>query len=102
MTHSHYQQIFEDPYLKEITTYYIRESQELAAKHTDNGAAFLKEASARLEEEVERAKDLLPSGSWAAVTRETQEALFGQQLQWLSKTGEQRLLIFSKTVMDGT
>jgi cullin-4 len=91
MTHSHYQQIFEDPYLKELSTYYVRESQGLAAKHADNGAAFINEATVRLEKEVERAKDLLPSGSWAVVRRETQEALFGQQLQWLAKTGEQRL-----------
>jgi len=93
-THAQYQHLFEDPYLVDTTAYYTAESAALAESLHKNGREFLRRVSLRVEEEVGRAKDLLPVGSWAVVRGVTMEALLGKQLEWLAKTGMSCLLGF--------
>ncbi|KAJ7593925.1 Cullin-4B [Mycena floridula] len=84
ITHSQYTP-FEEFYLKETRAFYVAESAHLAegimkTKATD----FFDHVEKRIEEEMTRARSLLPSASWSLVREATEEALMTDRMQWLA------------------
>jgi cullin 4 len=94
-THTQYQQLFEDPYLRHTKSYYDDESLLLVQKSED-GSVFQLAMSQRVQEEVQRAKDVLPEASWELVRSAVMEAWLGDRLEWLAKAGTHALSVWSK------
>lgn len=69
-------------------SFYQQESQERADALKNDGLAFFKHVRLRIEEEVQRAKAVLPPGSWSGVQRITEKALLGGRLEWLANESE--------------
>lgn len=83
--HAHYTTAFETYYLDLTTSFYTAESTHQAESLT--AEKFLVHCQARRDEEMERAKAVMPEKSWEGVMDKTDRALLGGRLEWLVKDG---------------
>jgi hypothetical protein len=63
----------------------VAESLELA--QTLEANKFFEHINARIDEEVERSKDLLPAESHDIVREVTENAILDNRMEWLAKEG---------------
>ncbi|KAF7339993.1 CULLIN-2 domain-containing protein [Mycena venus] len=84
-THQQYS-VFEE-YYRDITwRYYEAESSKLAAgEMKDDPEKFFGYVKKRIEEEVERSKELLPVGSWSIIRDATIKSLLGGRMKWIAE-----------------
>jgi cullin-4 len=75
---------FEDYYVDTTREYYIKESKVNAEQ--GDGLGFFRDVQARIQDEAERAKAVLPVGSWATVQKVTETALLDGRVEWLSQS----------------
>ncbi|KAF8060763.1 Cullin family-domain-containing protein [Lyophyllum atratum] len=75
---------FEAYFIKITKAYYTTESEELSVSMQADAQGFFKHAYIRIEEEVQRAKDVLPIGSWTIVRETVEQAIWGGRLEWLA------------------
>lgn len=71
-------------YIETTQEYYRRESKVNAQQNDPMG--FFRDVQARIQEEVERAKAVLPVGSWATVQKEVENSLLAKRVEWLSQS----------------
>ena len=88
VTHRVYDAVFEVFYVETTAAFYRAESSELSQKMVAAPKEFFRHVTLRVEEEIQRSKDLLPIGSWAKVREVTEQALLGDRLVWLAEGGE--------------
>ncbi|KAJ3547369.1 hypothetical protein NMY22_g1674 [Coprinellus aureogranulatus] len=74
-----------ETYYIDCTQEYYREEARVNAQEND-AMGFFRDVQARIQEEVERAKAVLPVGSWAAVQTVTETALLDTRVEWLSQS----------------
>ncbi|PFH45577.1 hypothetical protein AMATHDRAFT_82846 [Amanita thiersii Skay4041] len=75
---------FEFHYLSLIKTFYTNESTTLAKEMKADAPSFFAHMRARLEEEIARAREVLPVSSWRVVRKATEEALWDGRIEWLA------------------
>ncbi|KAG6828744.1 hypothetical protein H0H92_006882 [Tricholoma furcatifolium] len=75
---------FEDFYLKIIRDFYTAESLELARSMKASPLEFFAYVNSRIEEEQQRSRDVLPTGSWGVAQTAMEECIWGDQLEWLA------------------
>ncbi|KAF8637776.1 hypothetical protein AX17_002585 [Amanita inopinata Kibby_2008] len=75
---------FEEHYIKVTRAFYTEESAALAKSMRVDAPGFFKHVKLRLEEEVRRAKQILPIRSWSVVRKATEEASWKGRIDWLA------------------
>lgn len=84
--HGQYDEIFES-YLVSVTfDFYSSESTDLSKSLTAQD--FLLHCEGRRNEEIRRAKDVMPRSSWLVIQGTTDRALLSGRLEWLVKDGK--------------
>ncbi len=83
LTHDQYS-TFEEHYISITRDYYIAESQRLSDEQKKDPQAFFRHVQARIQEEEERSKGVLPVGSWGKLRETTEKALWDDRLGWLA------------------
>jgi len=86
ITHGQYT-VFEEFYVAITQSFYAAESLQLAESMKNDAKGFFKHVHLRIEEEVQRSKEVLPVGSWALVREATEGAILGGRLEWLGTEG---------------
>jgi cullin-4 len=82
--HGQYSYILESFYLETTGSYYVDLSSQLAQSFKDDQSSFIKQAGTLIEDETQRAKDVLPASSCASVREVTLKSLLGDRLEWLA------------------
>ena len=88
VVHGEYSSVFEAFYLDVTRAFYVAESVERAQALETRAHEFFAHINVRLDEEMQRSKDVLPVGSHAIVNEVTEHAILGGRLEWLAKAGE--------------
>jgi hypothetical protein len=83
-SHGQYDYILESFYLECTESYYTNLSAELAQSLREDPNSFVKQAGVWIEDETQRAKDVLLTSSWGPVREVTLRALLGNRLEWLA------------------
>ncbi|KAJ7655191.1 Cullin-4B [Mycena polygramma] len=82
-THQQYS-VFEEYYRDLTWQYYEKESAALAEKMENDPKGFFAHVQSRIEEEVDRSKNLLPVGSWGIIRDATLKSLLRKRMQWIA------------------
>ncbi|KAI0761642.1 Cullin-domain-containing protein [Trametes elegans] len=90
--HKLYTDLVESTYLTLTHAFYTKESDALASGNTLSAKDFLAHAQTRSREELERAQEVLPAESVAAVQDMTDSALLARRLDWLAKEALESLM----------
>ncbi|KAF8650603.1 hypothetical protein AX16_005173 [Volvariella volvacea WC 439] len=80
--------IFENHYIDLTESFYSSESTECYEKMKNDSEAYFRHVRHRIEEEEQRAKDVLLMGSWALVRKTTENTLWDDRLEWVVTTVE--------------
>ncbi|TFY64269.1 hypothetical protein EVG20_g6008 [Dentipellis fragilis] len=83
--HQKYPSVFESYYMELTKNYYVAEAAELLSAPDKDALKFFNHTVSRIEEEKQRAKELLPVASWTTAQEMTERALVAEQLPWLAK-----------------
>ncbi|KAF5376863.1 hypothetical protein D9615_007286 [Tricholomella constricta] len=75
---------FEEYFVKITHEFYTAESEELSQSMKADAKGFFKHCHLRIEEEGQRAKDVLPIGSWTLIRETVERALWSGRLEWLA------------------
>ncbi|KAK2464856.1 hypothetical protein APHAL10511_002932 [Amanita phalloides] len=75
---------FEEHYIDVTRDFYIKESERLSQTMKDDAIGFFRHTRLRLEEEVKRAKMILPVCSWSLVRKTTEQALWTDRVDWMA------------------
>ncbi|KAI0059900.1 Cullin-4B [Artomyces pyxidatus] len=82
--HGMYNGRFEMVYLQNLNTFYTAQSKSLATPGKD-ALVFLAFCLEKIDEEMTRAKAVLPQGSWDAVREATERGLLAEHLEWFAR-----------------
>ncbi|KAA1475398.1 Cullin-4B [Dentipellis sp. KUC8613] len=83
--HQKYPSVFESYYMELTKNYYVAEAAELLSAPDKDALKLFEHTVSRIEEEKQRAKELLPVASWTTAQEMTERALVAEQLPWLAK-----------------
>ena len=84
----HQYTLFEEHYVEVACKFYEEESERLSRAMQDDAPGFFRHMRLRLEEEVKRAKMMLPVGSWNLVRKVTEQALWTNRIDWLANASK--------------
>jgi len=87
VVHGQYHSLFETFYIDTTQSFYVTESIERAAALKHQAQKFITHVNLRVEEEIQRCRDVLPEGSWGNVEEVTEKALLAGRLEWLATQG---------------
>ncbi|KAH8999781.1 Cullin-4B [Lactarius akahatsu] len=82
-THAQYNAHFESPYVQRLSKYYADQAKRRSGPSNDP-LTFLDYCATKRNEEVFRARAILPDSSWGAVEATTEGSLLHDNLDWLA------------------
>ncbi|GLB36813.1 putative cullin family protein [Lyophyllum shimeji] len=83
VTHKQYSS-FEEYFIKIADAWYTAKSEEMARSMKDDAKGFFEFGYSRIDEECQRAMDVLPIGSWTIVRETAERAIWNGRLEWLA------------------
>lgn len=83
VTHGQYEK-FERYYVSLTYDYYSAESERLSKEQQKDPQSFFEHVQARIKQEIERNKEILPVGSRGLLRETTERALWNNRLDWLA------------------
>jgi len=92
ITHDKYSDALESRYVDMTESYYSEESRRKSIAMKSDPAGFMIHCVARVQEEIERSRDMLLESSWELIRSTTERSLLQNQFGWVAVQGWSFLL----------